>query len=147
MMQFRFQGGKEMQTSYTSVILSAVETEAVVHFSLIVRLTGYEGGRFGPLKIYEAFDGHAPGTKVVRIDTSFNDDIIRGAIVLRNEDGQWRTYVAASDIDYGDCHVSFSYDKEMRAYNITKYYKDGQVEPMTVNMITGERTVYANPAD
>ena len=137
--------GKKMTKDIST--LSAIKTEAMIHFSFILRQLGCEGGHFGPLKVHPAYDGNIEGTKRVRLRTKFGEQAIEGIVVLRNEDDQWRLYCAASDIDFGDWHASFAYDKETRTYHITKFYKGGGCEPMTVNMVTGERTVFADPAD
>ena len=141
--QFRFQKGKEMAKNITT--LSAIETEAVTHFSFILRQLGCEGGHFGPLKVHPAYD-HLD-TKRVRLRTKFGEDAIEGIVVLKNEDDQWRLYCAASDIDFGDWHASFAYDKATQTYHITKFFKNGGCTPMTVNMVNGERKVFADPAD
>jgi len=139
----RSQKGKEMTKNLKT--LSALETEAVTQFSLIVRFMGYEGGHFGPLKIHPAYDHE--NTKRVRLQTKFGGRPIDGIIVFKNEDGRWRLYCAASDIDFGDWHASFGYDHEERTYHITKFHESGGTEPMTVNMVTGERVRFADPAD
>lgn len=133
-----------------SAKLSALETEAVMHFSLIARICGCLYGSFGPLKIHKATDGH-DGTKRVRICTTFQcgDDrrAIEGVIVLKNVEGQWELYCAASNIDFGDYHVALSYARNVHTYHTTCWYKSGGMESMDINMVTGERVCFPDPAD
>jgi hypothetical protein len=129
-----------------SASLSAIETEAVMHFALIARTCGCGHGRFGALKIHQATDGHGD-TKRVRIRTTFGNQPIEGVIVLKIEDEQWMLYCAASDIDFGDYHVAISYDRHSHTYHITAYFKSGAVESMDLNMMTGERKSFADPLD
>lgn len=137
-------------TNTLSASLSAVETEAVVHFSLIARMCGCIYGAFGPLKIHRATEGN-DATKRVRIRTTFQcgDDrrAIEGVIVLKNVDGQWELYCAASDIDFGDYHVGFSYARHVHTYHTTSFFESGAKESMDINMVTGERTRFCDPAD
>jgi hypothetical protein len=135
--------GKKMSNKDSS--LSAVQTEAIVHFSLIVRLLGFEDGRFGPLSVSRslAFED----TQRIELRTSFYGNPIEGKVVLRNEDGQWRLYCAASNIKFMDLDVSFSYDKEARTYHITKFFRNGGSESITVNVVTGQRKTFADPED
>jgi len=133
-----------------SASLSAIETEAVMHFSLIARICGCIYGAFGPLRIHRATDGH-DDTKRVRIRTTFQcgDDrrAIEGVIVLKNVDGQWILYCGASDIDFGDYHVGFSYARHVHIYHTTCWYQSGGKELMDINMVTGKRTYHPDPAD
>lgn len=128
--------------------LSAIETEAVTHFSLVMRLLGCEGGNYGPLKIFPALNSNERGVKRVKLSTKFNGKEIEGVVVLINEDGQWRLFCAASSIKFSDWHVSFSYDRKTRnTYHINKFYNSGMYELVTVNMVTGEREVFSDPLD
>jgi hypothetical protein len=128
--------------------LAAIETEAVMHFSFITRVCGCIYGAFGPLKIHRATDGH-DNTKRVRIRTTFQcgDDrrAIEGVIVLKNVDGQWMLYCEASNIDFGDYHVGFSYARHTHTYHTTTYYTSGALESMDINMVTGVRIRFADP--
>jgi len=129
-----------------SASLSALEAEAMIHFSLIARMCGCMYGRFGPLKVHHAIDGNGD-TKRVRIRTTFENHAIEGIIVLKNVDGQWELYCAASDIDFGNYHVGFSYRRSAHTYHATYFYKSGAVESMDINMVTGERTRFCDPSD
>ena len=143
--------GKKMSDSVQlSASLSSIETEAVVHFSLIARMCGCVYGSFGPLKIHRAVDGQ-DGTKRVRIRTTFQigsePRAIEGVIVLKNVDGWWVLYCAASDIDFGDYHVGFSYQITTYTYHTTKFFPSGAIESMDINMVTGARTSFCDPTD
>jgi len=128
-----------------SVTLSAVEAEASTQFSFILRILKFGAGRFGPLKIHSA-RSHLD-TKRVKIETSIASKPIVGELALKVFNGQWRLYCAASDVRFEDWHASFSFDYEKQVYSITKYFVNGNYETMTVNMVTGERKVFADPAD
>lgn len=136
--------------SKVSASLSALETEAVMHFALITRMCACLYGSFGPLKIHQATDGYED-TKRVRIRTTFECGSdrrdIEGVIVLRNTDGQWELHVAASDINFGDYHVAVSYARHLHVYHVTFFYKSGLVESMDINMVTGEHTRFKDPLD
>jgi len=121
-----------------SASLSALETEAVMHFSLIVRMCGDVYGRFGALKIHHPTDGD-DDTKRIRILTTFENQAIEGVIVLKNVDRRWVLYCGASDVDFGDYHVGFSYASHLNAYHTTSWFKSGAIESMDINMVTGER--------
>ena len=127
----------------TDTTLSNIEAEATNQFAFVMKQLGY---RYGTVRIPRAYDGHDE-TKRVRLRTKSGDQAIEGVIVFKNEDGQWQLYCAASDIDFGDWHASFSFDKETQTYRITKFFNSGGCEPMTVNLVTGEQKVFCDPAD
>jgi hypothetical protein len=122
-----------------SASLSALETEAIMHFSLIVRMCGYVKGRFSVLKVHQATDGQ-DDTKRVRIHTSFDGRHIEGVIVLKRVDWQWVLYRSVSDINFGRSdHVDFWYDTSTHTYHLRHHLCAGIIEHSSVNMHTGER--------
>lgn len=136
---------KDSETVSTS--LSAVETEAIMHFSLIVRMCGCVNGDFSALKVYQALDGH-DDTKRIHIRTAFKGLRIEGIVVLKKIGGQWELYCAASDIDFsfGE-HVAFSYDKSAHTYHVTKFLGSSPQGSMDINLVTGALTQFADPLD
>jgi hypothetical protein len=132
-----------MRKSKNSVSLSAVETEAVMHFSTALRLMGFNEGHMGPLTIYPARDGQED-TKRVGLCTFIDLDPIDAVMVLKKSGDRWELYCAASDINFGLWHASVWYDIKHHSYGITKFPEIGASTCTQYNIQTGERRQFVD---